>query len=224
MFSNAKTIGSKPTATVKKTKDEVAMDGVKDLALLQALIKNATAMAETMEADLKARGFEEFMGKKGSTRPSSFVGVEGPATCSVEMRKRGTNSKLSDDEVAVLRAAGIEPFEQVVTQELFAINPKYAEDAAMLGKVEKALAKIVPEDFIVKQEGVSKFVVSDEMLDEAFKKAGTENTVLSIMTTMALKPKLSAEYDMSNLIEDALAIMQPKPAAKVALPKSKKAA
>lgn len=223
MFSTAKSIGSKPTAAAKKTKEMVDVAGVRDIALLNALIKNATAMLETLETEVKATGFEHFMSLKGSTRPSSYVGQEGEATCSIEMRKRGTNSKLTDDEVEQLRAAGIEPFEQVVTQELFAINPKYAEDSTLLGKVEKALAGKVPEDFIVKQEGVTKFVVSDEMLDEAFKKSGTDE-VLRTMTTMALKPKLSAEYDMANLLEDALAIMQPKKTAKVALPKSKKAA
>lgn len=223
MFSTAKSIDSKPTAKAKKEKETVEMTGVKDLALLHALIKNATAMAETMEADLKSRGFEHFMSLKGSTRPSSFVGADGPATCSVEMRKRGTNSKLNDEEVAALRSAGIEPFEQVVTQELFAINPKYAEDSKLLATVEKKLAGVVPEDFIVKQDGVSKMVVSDEMLDEAFKSGKVGDSLIAIMTTMALKPKLGAEYAMENLIADALAIMQPKPAAKVALPKKKAA-
>ena len=223
MFSTARSIDSKPTAKVKKEKETVAVAGVRDIALLNALIKNATAMLETLEGEVKDQGFAHFMSLKGSTRPSSYVGQDGEATCSIEMRKRSTMSKLTDEEVGTLRAEGIEPFVQVVTQELFAINPKYAEDSKLLATVEKKLAGVVPEDFIVKQDGVSKSVVSDEMLDEAFKKAGSD-AVLRIMTTMALKPKLSAEYDMSNLITDALAIMQPKPAAKVALPKSKKAA
>lgn len=208
MFSNAKSIGAKPTANKKSDKAQHVIAGIADLALLNALIASATAMAKTMEADIKSRGFDIFMESKGSTRPSSFNGTDKFATCSVEMRKRGTNSALNDEEVATLRSAGVEPFKQVITQELFAINPKYAEDMTLLGKVEKALAKIVPEDFIVKQEGVSKFVVSDEMLDTAFKQAGTD-AVLQIMTTMALKPKLNEEYDMSNLVADALAVMQP---------------
>ena len=223
MFSTAKSIVAKPTAAKKVAKVQHELSGLADLTLLKALIDSATAMAKSIETDVKAKGFDIFMESKGGTRPSSFEGLDGIATCSVEMRKRGTNSALSDDEVGMLRKAGIEPFNQVITQELFAINPKYAEDTALLGKVEKSLAKIVPEDFIVKQEGASKFVVSDEMLDAAYRKASTDNAVLSIMTTMALKPKLSEAYDMSNLITDALAVMQPKKKA-VALPKAKKAA
>jgi hypothetical protein len=209
MFSTAKTIAPKATAAKKVTKAQHEISGISDLALLHALIASATAMAKSIET-------------KGGTRPSSFEGLDGVATCSVEMRKRGTNSALSDDEVKTLRKAGIEPFSQVITQELFAINPKYAENSELLGKVEKALGKIVPEDFIVKQEGVSKFVVSDEMLDTAFKQADTD-AVLSIMTTMALKPKLSEAYDMANLITDTMKVMQPKKK-EVSLPKAKKAA
>jgi hypothetical protein len=225
MFSTAKSLDKKPTAAKKKDKAEVEMQGVKDLALLKALIANATTMAASIEGDLKARGFEVFMESKGSTRPSSFSGVEGEASCSVEMRKRSTMSALTDDEVGMLRKAGIEPFKQVVTQELFAINPVHAQNQDLLAKVEKSLGKIagLPDDFIVKQEGVSKYVVSDEMLDEAFKKAGTDDGVLQAMTVMALKPKLSAEYNMDNLVADALAVMQPAKKA-VALPKAKKAA
>lgn len=225
MFSTAKSLDTKKTAAVKKTKDEHEISGICDLALLDALIKSATAMKESIETEVKTRGFEIFMESKGGTRPSSFVGVDGAATASVEMRKRGTNSKLTDDEAEVLRAQGIEPFKQIVTQELFAINPSYAADSKLLSKVEKALDKLdLPKDFIVKQEEVSKLVVSDEMLDTAFKDGTVSNAVLSIMTTMALKPKLGAQYDMSNLITDALNIMQPKKKSVVKLQTANKAA
>lgn len=221
MFSTAKTIAAKPTAKAKKEKLQIEVPGLSDLAKLDALIKAATAMKATLKSDIKAFGFDQFMDMAGGTRPSSFEGVDGVATASVELRKRGTNSALNDDEVAVLERFKIEPFKQVVTNGLFAINPKYAEDTALLGKVERALTKIVPEDFIVQQAEVSKFVVSDEMLDDAFR-AGKPAEVLAIMTTMALKPKLSEAYSMEQLMDDAKAIMFPK-AKKVALP-TKKAA
>jgi hypothetical protein len=210
MFSKAKVLAAKPTAAKKKEKLEVEIAGVQDLAKLKALIVAATAMAATIEAEVKSAGFDQFMEMKGnSPRPTSFVGIEGVATCSVEMRKRSTASALNEDEVNVLAKHNLSPFEQVKTQHLFAINPKYAEDETLLAKVEKALSKIVPEDFIVQQEGVSTKVVTDEMLDQAFRMSGTEEAI-AIMTTMALKPKLSEEYSMENLIKDATEIMSPK--------------
>jgi hypothetical protein len=221
MFSTAKTLAAKPTAKAKKEKLQIEVPGLADLAKLDALIKAATAMKATLETDIKTFGFDQFMEMAGGTRPSSFEGTDGVATASVELRKRGTNSALNEEEAAVLERFGIEPFKQVVTNGLFAINPKYAEDASLLGKVEKALAKIVPEDFIVQQQEVSKLVVSDEMLDGAFR-AGKPAEVLALMTTMALKPKLSEAYSMEQLMDDARDIMFPK-AKKVALP-AKKAA
>lgn len=224
MFSTAKKIEAKPTAKAKKEKLQVQLAGLSDLAKLDALIKAATAMKATIETDIKTAGFDKFMELAGGTRPTSFEGTDGDATASVELRKRGTNSALNDDEVALLQEAGIVPFKQVVTNGLFAINPKYAEDKTLLGKVEKALGKIVPEDFIVQQEEVSKLVVSDEILDEAFRTAKAP-AVLAVMTTMALKPKLSEAYDMAQLMADASEIMFPKKKAKAAaLPGSKKAA
>ena len=220
MFATAKSIAPAPKAKPGKDKARHEMPAVSDLAKLKALIVSATAMAAALETEIKEDGFEIFMDSKGSTRPSSIEAFGEGATCSVEFRKRGTNSALSDDEAKVLDLFGIKPFDHVVTQELYAINPKYAADGTLLGKVEKALSKIVPEDFIVKQEGVSKKVVTDAMFDEAYKTAGAE-AVLRIMTTMALKPKLGEEYDMANLIDDAVSIMRPKKTAKTALPVAK---
>jgi hypothetical protein len=210
-FSTAKSLAPRTTAAAKKPKACHEIHGLQDIAILDAVIKQATALKESLETKAKDAGFEIFMELKGSTRPSSFEGVDGKATASVEMRKRSTNSKLNEDEIEVLEAAGYQPFKQVVTHGLFAINPDYAADDALLGRVEKALAKIVPEDFIVRQEEVSKFVVSDEMLDTAFSNAKTPNAVLKIMTCMALKLKLSESYEMENLLRDVSSIMHEVP-------------
>jgi hypothetical protein len=222
MFATSKIIAAKPSAKAKKEKAQIEVSGLSDLAKLDALIKAATAMKATLEADVKTFGFDQFMEMAGGSRPSSFEGVDGVATASVELRKRGTNSALNEEEVAALQAAGITPFKQIVTNGLFAINPKFAEDSILLAKVEKALSKIVPDDFIVRQEEVSKMVVSDEILDEAFRTAKSP-AILAIMTTMVLKPKLSEAYAMEQLLDDAKAIMFPTKKA-VALPKAKKAA
>lgn len=210
MFSTAKSLPAKPTAVKKPPRAQHEIKGLENLAKLKAMGELISSMTKTLEASIKVAGFAIFMDTKGSVRPSSFEALDGTATCSVEMRKRGVNSALSEEEVLVLRSENIEPAKQVITPKLFAINPAYMEDTALLAKIEKALTKLgVPEDLIVKQDEVSKFVVNDEMLDSAFKTTGTE-AVLSIMTTMALRPKLSDEYDMLHLFGDVLEIMQPK--------------
>lgn len=225
LFAAAKSLEKKPTGAKKADKKEIPIAKIQQVAEIKALMQTLAGTLESLETEVKTAGFEQFLDMECVGRPESFRGIDGLASASVEMRKRGTNSALNEDEVKLLREHGIEPFEQVVTQEMFGINPAYAGDEALMQRVEKALVKVagLPADFIVKQEKVSKLVVTDEMLDLAFKKR--DRTVLQITTCMALKPKLNAEYPMEKLFDNVKSIVQPEvKAKKVALPGSKKAA
>jgi hypothetical protein len=208
IFAKAKAVPAAKTAA-KKTKLEIAMEGVQSLAEIKAMIDSLAATAATLEADIKANGFQEFLNMETNVRPESFKGIDGEATCSVEMRKRGTNSALNEDEIKVLETCGLTPFKQIVTTEMFGINPKYAGDEKLMDKVSAAISKFVPEDFIVLQEERSKMVVDDACLDGAFKltDAAQRKTALSICTTMALKPRLNAEYDMTKLAANVGALV-----------------
>ena len=210
IFATAKKVAAKPAAA-KKTKEEIAVAGVQQLAEIKAMMDSLAAVAKTLETQVKEAGFTEFLNMETNIRPESFKGTDGLASCSVEMRKRGTNSALNLDEVEILTNLGLKTFTQVVTTEMFGINPIYAGDEKLMAKVSAALEKIVPEDFIVLQEGVSKQVVDDALCDAAFKlkNADDRETALRLVTTMALKPRLNADYDMNKLNENVLAYLQP---------------
>lgn len=210
IFKNAKTLDAKPTGKAKAEKREIAVAGIQTLAEIEALLKSLEAAKTTLAAEIKEAGFGEFLALETNVRPESFKGVDGQATCSVEMRKRGTNSALNQDEVEILEKLGLKPFKEVVAPELFGINPVYASDEALMNKVSKALEKIVPSDFIVHQEERSKLVVNDELLEAAFRLPyGSEErkTALALVTTMALKPKLNADYDMSKLVTNVTTML-----------------
>lgn len=213
LFAKAGKLEKPKTPRAKKERDEVPMAQLQSLCEIKALIQSLTATAATLETEIKDAGFEHFMELETNTRPESFRGTDGLASASIEMRKRSTNSPLNEDEVKVLEAHKVTPHKQVITTGLFAINPAYAADQTLLAKVEKALAKVVPEDFIVQQEEVAKLVVTDEMLDAAFKRRAAEPKVarvlIELMTVMAIKPKLAAEYPMEKLIDNVKAIVQP---------------
>src|SRR5271167_4155722 len=163
MFKKATTEVKTEPKKKGKEKIQLQVSGLQQLTLLDALIKQASAMQATLKSEINAVGFEKFVSLSGQPeRPSSFEGVDGYATASVEVRKRSSGSVLTDDEVKVLTDAGIESQTKVIQPHLFAINPKYATDESLLAKVEKALSKIVPEDFISQQLEVSRKVVSDE--------------------------------------------------------------
>lgn len=213
LFTKAKQLPVAKTATAKKEKQEIALAGLQSLAEIKALMQGLEAAAATLEGEIKEAGFAEFLKMETKVRPESFKGTDGLATCSVEMRKRGTNSALNEDEVAALEAAGLTPFKQVITAEMFGINPTYAGDELLMNKVSKALEKVagLPADFIVHQPEKSKLVVSDEVVNAAFALTGeSREGALRICTTMALKPKLSADYPMENLLDNVAAILNPK--------------
>lgn len=193
MFKTAKTLNSsvKTTAGKKKDKEIIELPGAEQLAHLDAVIKAATAAKDAIENGLREVVLDKFMDQIGDTgkKPESFYGVEGFAEVNLQMRKRGTNSALNADEQELLSNKGVAFKREVITPQLFAINPAYATDAKLLERVEKALAKIVPEDFIVMQEEKFKMVVDDDCLEAAFKSGDRE--VIEIATCLAFKPKLT---------------------------------
>src|SRR5271167_4489769 len=107
MFKKATSIKTTETKPKGKDKEQIVIKGLQDLALLNALIKQATAMQDTIKSTVTAAGFEKFASMAGnSTRPSSFEGLDGVATASVEVRKRSTGSVLTEEEVKLLDEAG----------------------------------------------------------------------------------------------------------------------
>lgn len=224
-FAKAKVIEAKPTGKAKQDKLEVPVASLQKMAEIKALMQSLEGAYKSLEGQVKAAGFDAFLALETTTRPDSFRGIDGMASASIEMRKRGTNSALNEDEVKVLEALGITPFKQVITTEMFGINPAYAGDEKLMARVEAALNKIggLPEDFIVQQAEVSKLVVTEEMMNAAFAKR--DRAAIEIVTTMATKPKLNDGYPMEALFDNVKEIVQPsKKAAKVALPGAKKAA
>ena len=210
LFAKAKAVTAKPTAAAKKTKQEISLVGIQKLAEMHAMMASLKAASETLAAEIKEQGFGEFLNMTGSVRPESFKGIDGKASCSVEMRKRGTNSALNEAEIEALESYGLTAFEQVTTTEMYGINPAHAGNAELMEKVSAALESIVPEDFFVLQEGVSKKVVDDALCDAAFKLTGPHRAdAVRIVTTMALKPKLNADYNMNTLASTVASYMEP---------------
>lgn len=210
LFAKAKTLETKAVKPKGSNKTEIAMAGVQSLAEVQAMMKSLAAIAKTMETDIKEAGFGHFLEMDTKVRPESFKAIDGDATSSVQMRKRGANSPLNEDQVEVLQKIGLTPKKDVVQIELFGINPVYAKDVKMMDKVSKALEKIVPEDFFVHQQEVSKEVVDDALLDAAFAlKHGSNDRkiALQLCTTMALAPRLNEDYDMSKLAENVTKLL-----------------
>lgn len=189
MFKAAKTVATAKPAKAEKL--QVALPGLEQLAKINALMEALGGIQATLAAQCKEVGLDVLIteGNKIEKRPENFRGTDGIASASVELRKRASTSPLTPEQVALVELHGMKPFKQITTNKMYGINPVFAEDEKLLEAVEKALDGIVPDGFIVVQEEKSKMIVTDEMLDAAFKK-GIPREVVETVSVMALKPKL----------------------------------
>lgn len=211
MFADAKTTktGSK---SKKNEKEQVAVKGLEVMAAIDHIMKSMTALKTTVAIDVKDQMINHFV-KQGCAqkkRPGNFQGYEGEATASCELRIRASNSPLSDIEKTLLvgNKIPVETVETVVAT--FVINPAYANDMKLLSRIEGALKKLkdIPEDLFLKQEGVSKTIVSKNALDVMFSKPQKiAAALIDTVGVLAVKPKLGDDEEgMSN--DDAYEIVQ----------------
>lgn len=195
MFDTAKTI-DKPTKPKASAKEEVPVEGIEQLAMIDALQKALEGVRAGVESGVKAEGWRRFElhVRQTGTRPQSIKAIERSASASIELRRKASNIALNDQQVALLTEYGIQPKKDIQTPALFALNPSYCEDMALLAKVEGALAGIVPPDFIVRQEERSRYTVDEEMLAKVtallHNKRDVPVDVLAVCTSLACKPKL----------------------------------
>lgn len=179
----------------------------RQLAILDALVKQATAAITTIKARVHVDCFDHFMAKvqAGNTDPFKFEMNDGVANVFSEVRKRSPGSVLTDVEVEVLTTAGLTVEDKVIQPFMFAINPEYAEDRTLHEKIEKALSAVpdMPADIVVHQNEIKKPVVGQEMLNRAMTLMASEE-VFHILTVMALRVTLARGYNVDNLLADAL--------------------
>lgn len=195
MFANAKQVKTDKPAAKKDKKDQVNLPGLTDLASIDAVIKALTALKSTIDADIKSEAAVHFVktGRALKKRPENFRGVDEGSSASIELRIRSTTSVLSEEEQALLAENGIGTRTVVSVVDTYVINPDYKDNAEILGLVESRLAGVegIPEDFIQKQDGVSKVVVAEDALDKVFTLSDEKaRDLLSVVGVLAVKPKL----------------------------------
>ena len=205
LFANAATLQKPAVSSNGKSKDAIDVPGLAGYAKLDALEKTIKAVRETIGGDIKDTVMSDLFYNKvmaSGAVPESVVGVDGIATASLECRKRGTNQPLNDAEAELLTKNGVTVVEQVITEELFGINPKYIADLALQKKINKLLEGKVPDDLFVKQERVVKKVVTEDSFAAACaKKKDLPRDVFNTITVLAIKAKLS-ETDIGAVIDE----------------------
>jgi hypothetical protein len=206
MFATAKTIA--PKTKTKAEKATVHINGLKRYAILVHLSKTFATMAELWGEKVRNQMTSHFVaeGCKTGKRPTNFMGTDGEASASCELRMRSSRSPLSIDEQVTAKDHDLptEEIEDVVGT--FVIAPAYATDMAMLAKIEMAHtaynigrpeAERIPDDLFMKQEAKTRVIISEKAMDELFTRpADIVRDLLPLVGTLAIKPKLEIANDM----------------------------
>ncbi len=208
-FANVKTI-AKPAKTGKAAKNTVNIDGLLSYAALNNAIDTLETLKKTFRGEIDTQMLSEFVtvGVSTGSKPDSFEGIDGDATASCEIRKRSVRSVLSPTDIAILKDHKI-PIEETKSEtETLIFNPAYLSDAKLMAKIEAALNKVVglPDDIIMKQEGVTTYTVSDATVNAVFatKDKAKLELLVPIVTTLALKPKLDNDTVVADTIRTLL--------------------
>jgi hypothetical protein len=216
MFATAP-IAAGPVSKKAKDKTEtIPTKGIHLLAALQVLKKNVEGQIATVEADVKDIMLSTFTEKAfvGKKKPESYTGTDNGSSASLQCKARASSSALTDAELEILADYKI-PVETLVTrEETFIINPAYAdlsdaENKAMLDKVEQALAGLgLPADFIQRQLGISKKIVSDETIAAVCSMAKKSDvaSLLPMVTSLAIRATFAEDANAFEVVEKAMAV------------------
>lgn len=201
LFAGAAVLPTKPTAKAKEAdKAGIALPEVERLCHYDAIQKAAEAACAAIKAELKEVAVDHFLGCGSEKWPENTKARENAAQLGVQFRRKAVNIALSEGEVAILREVGVEPHEEVTVQDLFALNPDYLADSKWQQAITQALLSIpgLPGDMIVRQQKVSKFVVTEHIADQVWKSGDAE--AIGVVSGITFVPKLD------SLDQDTMAV------------------
>jgi hypothetical protein len=204
LFDKAKKATPASTGKRKNTKPQFDIESLRDYAALKNAAKQIDAALELLKEEVNEQAFNLFMERRDA---SSFNGVDGDTTASLQLRRRTSRSVLSESEMNILESHNIDI--EKTEDSRFYIDRRYSDNADLLGQVSEALNGIVPDDFF--GHTGDKYVVGGEALSQTMKIDDDSDraVVAKIVGTQAARTKFGG----SN--EEALDILRevifPKP-------------
>lgn len=191
LFETAETVSKEIVSSTQKTSDKsVPVDGLQEWAALKIIVKTLDGELDVMRGPINETLYEYVVNRGNS---DSFHIQENDTVALANPRRRASNSILNDIQRELLDQNNI-PYEALSDQvETYIFNPA-PEHREWLQKNADKLSDILtkmkaPEGFIQKQSAIIKYVVTDESVQEAFKKTKEiQRQILPVVLTMAIRP------------------------------------
>lgn len=181
-------------ATLKPKTDgarKVQTDGLLPYASICAVAEALDGLKTLYRDQLDSQMADEFLtdGCNIKHRPKNYSGVDGVAEASMQLRKKSSRSKLTADQIARLKKAGV----KLEIKERYVFNNDLLSEE-VLALLEKATSKVsgIPEGLVELVEDVS---IPDEALNQIFQHPQKETReLMDIVTTLAMRPKVKEDF------------------------------
>jgi hypothetical protein len=185
----------------KATSDDlIPFNNLAEFAACDAVAKALETINATLCNGIKDEAREIFIGQgiQFGKRPVNFRAIDEKATASIQLKVLPGALSMEAQEQLAARDLPVKITDEIV--ETFIVNPKYAEDAALFEKLEKALARIgAPEDLFLHQSK-KKVTADDTTLNALFRLRDARDnpdrtaieTLLPLVSTLAVKAATTA--------------------------------
>jgi hypothetical protein len=214
-FGTVGVVETAKPAGKKSDMPEIAVQGIYDLAAIDHVMTSLKGVREDMETEIKSAAKDRFIvaGCDTKKKPDNYRGfekhgTEKPASATIELRKRSSASKLSDEEITLCKEWNIATEVVEVTVETFVINPEYLADRKVMGILEKLINDGVksgklPANIMLKQTGVKHTILAADALDTLFTKSKEIVTLgFNLCSSLAV-----GKTKFPGTIENALAVV-----------------
>jgi hypothetical protein len=190
---------------------EVKVDGVNEIAALDALIAMLLAVRDEYIAKFKQQAAERFLreGLARKRRPQNYKAVDSGASASVQLRAK--RQALTEDAVALCVEHGIDIEEEVKIVASFIIAPEYASDGVFISEFERRCGSQLRamEDrrgpIIRKQPGWSAHKISECGQDAIFDRP---EEVARLLFPIAFSLAVKATLEVDDNLRPAIQIIE----------------
>ena len=211
IFAAAPTVKATKKATKSESRAQFAVDGLSELAAINAMLGTLEGLKATFEEQVKSAALKIYTVEaiRSASKPETFNLLDDQATGQYQLRKRSSVSVLTVEEVALLEALKIPTEEKEVKPEYFFFNPSLLEDQKLMVKISNALTKIKELDgvtIVMHQAAEVKTVVADGSIETACKTIKDKDQLTAALKVVGVSA-LKTMFDSAEM-KDALKVLE----------------
>jgi hypothetical protein len=220
-FGSAPIVAAPVTKAKTAVKASYEIEGLDELASINALMNTLKGLKESKEASIKQQIVSTYSNIASLThnRPANFKGEDNHSSADCQIKRRDMRIEITSDQQDILKALSADLItklgENVKTADQFYFNPEIMGNQVLMSKLSAAISPVIakiPEfagvAVILHQAEAKIAISSDDAIEAACKLPSKEQIeqAIDILCTPAIKTMLIAEKDEKGNDKDLLAL------------------